>query len=57
MNTILKVGDLKNEMSILLDSEKHCRNSLAGSGDFEQPDPTHINHNKTKNLIFLRKAL
>ena len=35
---VREVGDLKNEMGILLDSEKHCRNSLAGSGVFGNPD-------------------
>ena len=44
---VREVGDLKNEMGILLDSEKHCRNSLAGSGGFETP-------NLAEGLVFKR---
>ena len=47
---VREVGDLKNEMGILLDSENHCRNSLAGSGEFEQPDPD-------KGLVFRKTAI
>ncbi len=32
------LSDLKNEMGMLLDSENHCRNSLAGPGAYGSPD-------------------
>ena len=36
---VREIGDLKNEMGILLDNEAHCRNSLAGPGKFRNPKP------------------
>ena len=33
-----EIQSLKNEMGMLVDSEKHCRNSLAGSGEYSKPD-------------------
>ena len=33
-----EIQSLKNEMGMLVDSEKHCRNSLAGSGEYSQPE-------------------
>ena len=33
-----EIQSLKNEMGMLVDSEKHCRNSLAGSGKYSKPD-------------------
>ena len=47
---VREVGDLKNEMGILLDSESHCRNSIAGPGEFGNPD-------NDKRLVFRKTAI
>ena len=36
LTQVREIGDLKNEMGMLLDSENNCRTSLAGDGGFGQ---------------------
>ena len=43
---VRNISDLKNEMGMLLDSEKHCRNSLAGEGKYGAPT-TPVTFKKT----------